>query len=550
MSIASALKLQRAINARRAEQRFGALSTLVAADFLRGGAPMFARAFDRQGVQICATQRLADEPWPAFKARARVEASEAAGARSLLIGGLPDGVSADLDRGTEEPPRGAITLPEATLHPSQIEALELIRNHRRVALVCGRRWGKSTILITLAVDAALSGKRVGVFAPTRTLMSPLLMEIAAALQSVPGASINRVLGEIRLPNGGHCDFWSVDHSQRAGRGRKYHLVLIDEAAHDEGYLTDAFPAAIAPTLIDFAGSIVEASTPNGVEPTNHFWQAAHLPELGFHVHHAPTSANPHLPAEEIRALRATMRPEVASQELDALFVSLEGMAIFPLASLLRDGQPVPDNEPIDTIGVTIDSAAGEGGVEHDGTAAIIFGMRHPRIAQGGFEGGEIVILDWDIRSLALGGAGAWLRHVRDLYRSWVQRARPRMGLDGLHIEKPAMGLRLLELAGEQRIPARELDTTWVEWGKDGRALAVEPHVTRGRVKFVKYAYDKRMEYRGAVYNHALAQITGFRLFDKKAGKRADDLADAFAYAVLRGLGDGRAGRWDRLKRTA
>ena len=52
-----------------------------------------------------------------------------------------------------EPPRGAIILPEAALHPSQVEALDLIREHRRVALVCGRRWGKTTILITLAVDA-------------------------------------------------------------------------------------------------------------------------------------------------------------------------------------------------------------------------------------------------------------------------------------------------------------------------------------------------------------------------------------------------------------
>ena len=81
--------------------------------------------------------------------------------------------------------------------------------------------------------------------------------------------------KIRSPSGGHCDFWSVDHSQRAGRGRKYHLVLIDEAAHDEGYLTSS-RAAIAPTILDYAGSIVEASTPNGVEPTNHFWQIAHI----------------------------------------------------------------------------------------------------------------------------------------------------------------------------------------------------------------------------------------------------------------------------------
>ena len=550
----------RALRLERAHGRASAddIVVTVAADFLHGGEPTFARTFDRRGSMVGAVQRAQGEGWAAFRARAVVEAGRGAGGRSLLIGGLPDGAdSGDGDVSSwsgflpsDDLPRGAITLPEAALHSSQIEALELVRQHRRVALVAGRRWGKSTILITLAVDAALSGRQVGMFAPTRTLMSPLLMEIARALRPIAGASVNTVLGEIRLPNGGHVDFWSVDHSQRAGRGRKYHLVLIDEAAHDEGYLTDTFPSAIAPTLIDYAGAIVEASTPNGVEPTNHFWQCAHLAELGFVVHHAPTSANPHLPAEEIRALRATMRPEIASQELDALFVSLEGMSIFPLASLLEDGEPVPDDGPIDTIGVAIDSAAGEGGFEHDGTAAIVYGMRQPRVAPGGFEGGQVVILDWDIRSLALGAAGAWLRQVNDLYRHWIQRARPRMGLDGIRIEKPAMGLRLLELAGEQRIAAQEINTEWVEWGKDGRALAVEPHVTAGRVRFARSAYDKRMEYKGAVYNHALAQITGFRAFDKKASKRADDLADAFMYAVLRCLGDGRARRWDKIKRAS
>jgi hypothetical protein len=184
-----------------------------------------------------------------------------------------------------------------------------------------------------------------------------------------------------------------------------------------------------------------------------------------------------------------------------------------------------------------------------GACSVIYGMRQPRVSAGGFDGGAVVILDWDIRSLALGAAGPWLRHVNDLYRHWIQRAKPRMGVDGIWVEKPGMGLRLLEIAGEQRIAAQALDTTWVEWGKDGRALAVEPHVTRGRVKFARSAFDKRMDYRGAVYNHALAQITGFRVFDRQAGRRADDLADAFMYAVLRCLGDGRAGRWDRLKRA-
>ena len=255
----------RALRLEREHGRAGAddIVVTVAADFLHGGEPTFARTFDRRGSMVGTVQRAQGEGWAAFKARAVVEAGKVAGACSLLIGGLPDGdgdVGGDSGEGnvsplpTDDLPRGAITLPEAALHSSQIEALELARQHRRVALVAGRRWGKSTILITLPVDAALSGRRVGMFAPTRTLMSPLLMEIARALRPIAGASVNSVLGEIRLPNGGHVDFWSVDHSQRAGRGRKYHLVLIDEAAHDEGYLTDTFPSAIAPTLIDYAGS--------------------------------------------------------------------------------------------------------------------------------------------------------------------------------------------------------------------------------------------------------------------------------------------------------
>ena len=70
MSTVSALRHQRAINMRRAERAAGAMTITVAADFLRGGAPKFARAFDRRGALVFSTQRLEDEPWAAFRARA------------------------------------------------------------------------------------------------------------------------------------------------------------------------------------------------------------------------------------------------------------------------------------------------------------------------------------------------------------------------------------------------------------------------------------------------------------------------------------------------
>jgi hypothetical protein len=45
---------------------------------------------------------------------------------------------------------------------------------------------------------------------------------------------------------------------------------------------------------------VLASTTNWLEGA--FWEAANIPERGYVVHHAPTSANVHLPSDEIAYL--------------------------------------------------------------------------------------------------------------------------------------------------------------------------------------------------------------------------------------------------------
>ena len=109
----------------------------------------------------------------------------------------------------------------------------------KVALVCGRRWGKTSLLATLAVDAVLSGRYVGAFIPTYKLLGPLVSRSFWRSEFLPGISVNRTLGEIKLEGGGAIDLWSLDHTARAGRGRKYHLALISKSAHDEGRLADS-----------------------------------------------------------------------------------------------------------------------------------------------------------------------------------------------------------------------------------------------------------------------------------------------------------------------
>jgi len=70
----------RALRLEREHGRAGAddITVTIAADFLRGGEPTFARTFDRRGALLGAIQRLQDEPWATFKARVVVEAGQLA----------------------------------------------------------------------------------------------------------------------------------------------------------------------------------------------------------------------------------------------------------------------------------------------------------------------------------------------------------------------------------------------------------------------------------------------------------------------------------------
>jgi hypothetical protein len=94
----------------RAESSLG-VSIAIAADFLHGGQPSFARLFDRRGAQLATLRRATNEPWASFRDRVKGVAAETTGAASLVIGGLPDTVRVrgenDFAGDGAEPPRGA-----------------------------------------------------------------------------------------------------------------------------------------------------------------------------------------------------------------------------------------------------------------------------------------------------------------------------------------------------------------------------------------------------------------------------------------------------------
>ena len=109
-----------------------------------------------------------------------------------------------------------------------------------------------------------------------------------------------------------------------------------------------------------------------------------------------------------------------------------GATTFPISALLlENGEPHPDDFVCDYVGLAIDSNSGKGGEGRDGCAAVIFAITLPRLMEGSVAGARVVLLDWDIRSLAQGGVGPWLQHVREATMSWFRRLKAS--------QRPALG---------------------------------------------------------------------------------------------------------------
>ena len=108
-------------------------------------------------------------------------------------------------------------------------------------------------------------------------------------------------GVIRLKNGGRLRFWTLGNSI-AGRGHRYHRIVIDEAAFTkdgDNTLDDSmmglWEKAIKPTLLDFGGSALVCSNTNGKDPDNFFYNICTDQKYGFKEYHATTLDNPLLP---------------------------------------------------------------------------------------------------------------------------------------------------------------------------------------------------------------------------------------------------------------
>jgi hypothetical protein len=247
------------------------------------------------------------------------------------------------------------------LHAGQVKAYWALKPYRFKALRSGRRFGKTDLGKTWIAQGLAQGYECAWFAPQHMTWAEVYPEMADIVRPILDTS-SKAAAVIRTTTRGRLDFWTLENDI-AGRGRRYHRIVIDEAAFTkdgdnkiDGSMMQLWETSIKPTLVDFGGEVLVCSNSSGKNSDNFFYNICNEPKYGFGEYHATTMDNPVIPKryqnetaeawtqrrnELLEDLKTGNDPLVYAQEYLARFVDWSGVAFFAREKLLENGQPVP-----------------------------------------------------------------------------------------------------------------------------------------------------------------------------------------------------------------
>ncbi len=191
-----------------------------------------------------------------------------------------------------------------TPHANQQKILESDKRFR--VIMCGRRFGKSELSQILGVSYAVKGLQVAYITPTYGLAKVFFSRLT---ESLPFPK-NKSDLKIDFSNGGQIEFFTGERLDNL-RGRKFHLVIIDEASFIPD-LENGWNNSIRPTLTDYKGKAVFLSTPKG---KNFFYSLfMKAGENDWASFKFTSYDNPHIDPKEIDDARMQLPEVVFEQE--------------------------------------------------------------------------------------------------------------------------------------------------------------------------------------------------------------------------------------------
>ncbi len=195
-------------------------------------------------------------------------------------------------------------------HPGQLKVIQSKARYK--VLSCGRRWGKSLVCMIIAITDMLAGKKVAYVTPEFGLAKDFFGEFMRMLPKKVVAKSNKSELNIELVTNGSIRFFSGEALDNF-RGRKFHKVIIDEAAFISN-LQEAWNQSIRPTLTDYKGDALFISTPKGRNFFDALFTKGKNGEQGYESFHFTSYDNPYIDPLEIDEARATVTQAAFRQE--------------------------------------------------------------------------------------------------------------------------------------------------------------------------------------------------------------------------------------------
>lgn len=332
-----------------------------------------------------------------------------------------------------------------TPHTHQQEIID--HPARFKVLACGRRFGKTDLSIYLLARGACEGKTMAYFAPTYKNASEVWRGLKRNLRPIISYK-NETERRIETHSGGVIELWSLDTSNSADnvRGRKYHGIVVDEAAMVA--LPDVWHAVLRPLLTDYRGWALFPSTPKGYNWFRELYAQGLDPNLpDWACWNYPTTANPYIDAAEVEEARLTSPERYFRQEYLAEFIEDAG-GVFRGVDEVSTAQPQAA-EPKGRYVFGVDW-----GRAHDFTVISVMDVRTKR--QVHLE--RFNQISWELQR-------GRLKALADQYRPSV-----------IYAESNSIGeVNIEALQRQDKLPVRPFQTTAHSKGPlvDGLALAIE-----------------------------------------------------------------------------
>ncbi len=359
---------------------------------------------------------------------------------------------------------------QSLLHPGQVRVLQHARRFNTVA--CGRRWGKTTLGLMLAWSGRRTALRTGFdvawVAPSYKLLDEA-WRMAKRLYRPFIVRTDANLHRMELSTGAALDCWTME-DEDVGRGRKYGLVIVDEAAMAR-HLEAAWNAALSPTLTDYTGGAWFFSTPKGRNYFHSLSQEWQSDDEWAH-HHAPSDENPYLPREEIERQRRKLPERIFAQEYLAQFLE-DGGGVFRRVTAAVDTALATDPHEARDVG--------------DGRAYVI------GVDWGRHEDFTVIVVI-DARARAVVAVDRFTQIDYAIQLSRLQAVQQRFPRAPILAESNSMGGPLVEQLQRMRLPVRAFQTTAASKAQAVEALALALEQGSIRIPPVQWLIDELMAF--------------------------------------------------------